>query len=122
MSCYSPAKHARRGQRKKFKASGKAQRDAITAIIDSISFSISRDFRRHYRREDRLRTLDASPDAFSIHFPHNPFTVSIETVVICKGGTHAGWFSRGAWRNMIIMAKSQAKTENETEENVKVAQ
>jgi len=63
---------------------------AITAIIDSISFSISRDFRRHYRQKDRLRTLDSSPGAFSIHFPHNPFTVSIEAVLVCKGGTHGG--------------------------------
>jgi len=31
----------------------------------------------------------------------------------------AAWLSRGRRRNMIIMAKSQAKTENKTEENIK---
>lgn len=113
---------AREEDEKKNSMQAEKRNGAITAIIDSISFSISRDFRRHYRQENRLRTLNSSPGAFSIHFPNNPFTMSLETILVCKRRTHAAWFSRGRWRNMIIMAKSQAKTENKMKENMKVAQ
>lgn len=71
---------------------GNAQRGAIKAIIDSISFSISRDFRCHYREEVRSRTLDSSPSAFSIHFPHNPFHRVDRDRASMQGGTHAMGF------------------------------
>lgn len=122
MSSHYPSAKRAKETRKKVRSKRKSATALSRAIIDSISFSISRDFRRHYRREDRLRTLDSSLGAFSIHFPYNPFTMSIETALVRKGGTHAAWFSRKRLRNMIIMAKSQAKTENKMEENMKVAQ
>lgn len=71
IACNSPAKCARERQKKsggekeenprsRWKC---AMHGTIASIIDSISFSISRDFRRHYRREDRLRTLDSTHTA-----------------------------------------------------------
>lgn len=41
---------------------------------------------------------------------------------VCKAGTHATGFTRGRWRNMIIMAKSQTKGENKAGGNMEVAQ